>query len=158
MNGGPLSLRATLGKPWVAKILVNLLIVPVAAVDFTMSTSGNREYASIATELADVGNGPQKSIWTVCQGSGGDICRGQDVARPITLDNLGNHILQCLIFHCCYFNFRHLHGYCISRAEVYISRGNLFLVFWRVLTGMSWHEIRRIVGSFCVNNWKIVLL
>lgn len=28
------------------------------------------------------------------KGSGGDICRGQDVARPITLDNLGNHILQ----------------------------------------------------------------
>ena len=43
VNGGPLSLQATLGMPWVAKIRINLLIVPVAAVDLTISTSENLE-------------------------------------------------------------------------------------------------------------------
>ena len=43
-----------------------------------MSTSGNREYASMATILSPVGKEPQKSMWTMCHGVGGngDICSG----------------------------------------------------------------------------------
>ena len=44
-----------------------------------ISTSGNHDYMSMTTnKYSPEGKGPQKSMWTVCQGSGGkgDIWRG----------------------------------------------------------------------------------
>ena len=38
-----------------------------------MSTSGNQEYASMAIRRYSLlGKGPQKSMWTVCHGVGGN--------------------------------------------------------------------------------------
>ena len=63
------------------------------------STSGNREYASMATnKYSPEGKGPQKSMWTVCQGSGGkgDIWRGSGwLLGPLTW-----HAMQFLIILC----------------------------------------------------------
>ena len=47
MESEPLSLRMTTGIPCV-KMRSSLEIFPLAAVELTMSTSGNREYASVA--------------------------------------------------------------------------------------------------------------
>jgi hypothetical protein len=45
-NGGPLSLFNTFGIPCVAKIRASFNIVDFEDVELTISTSGNREYAS----------------------------------------------------------------------------------------------------------------
>ena len=51
-----------------------VLIVPLPAVECRMSTSGNREYASMTTNnCSPVGKGPQKSTFTVCHGFGGKV-------------------------------------------------------------------------------------
>ena len=43
-----------------------------ADVECTISTTGYREYASIATSISSpVGSGPTKSMCTVCHGVGG---------------------------------------------------------------------------------------
>ena len=78
MKGGPLLLLTTWGRPCVEKILSNFGMIQAADVVPTMSISANREYASITTsKYSPEGRGPQKSMWTVCQGSGGkgDIWR-----------------------------------------------------------------------------------
>ena len=62
-----------------AKIRSIFGIVALTDVDRTISTSGYREYASIAAnKCSPVGNGPQKSTCIICHGSGGsgDICKG----------------------------------------------------------------------------------
>ena len=44
----------------------------VADVEQTITTSGNHEYALMTTnKYSPEGKGPQKSMWMVCQGSGG---------------------------------------------------------------------------------------
>ena len=54
-------------------------MVALAAVDRRISTSGNRLYLSITTNnISPDGNGPRKSIFTVCHGVGGNCvgCNG----------------------------------------------------------------------------------
>ena len=59
LNGGPLSLLLTQGIPCVANILSSFNMVVVPVVERMISTSGNREYASMATrKYSLVGKGP----------------------------------------------------------------------------------------------------
>ena len=55
VNGGPLSLRTTLGIPCVENIRPNFGIMALAEVEWTISTSGKREYASMATNKMEMG-------------------------------------------------------------------------------------------------------
>ena len=48
-KGGPLSLLINRGRPCVAKMHSNFGMLTVADVEFTVSTSGKRLYASITT-------------------------------------------------------------------------------------------------------------
>ena len=63
LNGGPLSDTTLYGIPCVENILSSFGISAAADVECTISTSGYREYASIATSISSpVGSGPRKSI------------------------------------------------------------------------------------------------
>ncbi len=73
-NGGPLSLIRISGIPCRANIPSNFGIVDLADVDVTISTSGYLLYASMTTsKYSPVGNGPKKSMFTVCHGAGGNF-------------------------------------------------------------------------------------
>ena len=66
LNGGPLSHLMVCGNSYVEKIPCNFGITVLAAVECTISTSGNLEYASITTnKYSHAGNGSQKSMHTV---------------------------------------------------------------------------------------------
>ena len=71
-------------------------MMQLADVERTITTSGNREYAPMTTiKYSPEGKGPQKSMWTVCQGSGGKgvIWRGSGWL----LGPLAWHAMQFLI-------------------------------------------------------------
>ena len=51
------------GIPWLENILYIFGIIALAEVECTMSTLGNREYASMTTKrYSPIRNGPQKSM------------------------------------------------------------------------------------------------
>ena len=92
LNGGPLSDTTLYGIPCVENILSSFGISAAADVECTISTSGYREYASIATSISSpVGSGPRKSMCTVCHGVGGifDILRGTADSSPVAFIRAG---------------------------------------------------------------------
>ena len=72
LNGGPLSHINLTGIPCVPKIRSSFGMMLPAAVDLTISTSGNRLYVSMTdSKYSPEGTGPKKSALTVCHGAGG---------------------------------------------------------------------------------------
>ena len=62
------------GIPCLANIPSSFGMVDLADVEVTISTSGNRLYASMTTsKYSPVGKGPKKSMLTVCHGAGGNF-------------------------------------------------------------------------------------